>query len=89
MPMVRLGKTQPVQLDIPDAGNQRKFTAKSIIKSIPCQKLGMEYATNPKVVDKLSKIEYCFTADIIPKVSPNTVAMVPLNKASLTETGYL
>ena len=54
----------------PEAGSQPNRNENSNISNNPCQKFGIALPTIAKAMATLSKTEYCFAAEIMPKTVP-------------------
>ena len=71
-----------------EGGSHPSPTENSKMSIMPSQKLGMDMPTIDPTRARLSHRVYCFVADIMPKVTPTTVAMTILTKQSIRAVSY-
>ena len=73
--------------NLPWEGNTCQYTENTKIRTIPIQKAGMEIPRKAPAIETRSKIECCFTADIIPIGMAMTKAITRAPMANSTVAG--
>ena len=84
---VKVGKIQFFQPSRPETGSHFNVMENSKISIMPAQKAGIETPSRETLVHRWSRMVFCLTAEMIPRVIPTTAEMRILRNASFAVVG--